>query len=92
MLLIALIWHFPSAGHGQEKGSDEFSPIFLQFLDCLFQVHKQCSHMFEFNSRYILAIADHIYSCRFSTFLFSCDKDRVSLLPCLLASNACSQF
>eukprot|EP01031_Cornospumella_fuschlensis_P031282 gene31282-37809_t len=63
-------------GHGQEKGSDEFSPIFLQFLDCLYQVHRQCCHLFEFNSRYILAIADHIYSCRFSTFLFSCDKDR----------------
>ena len=48
----------------------------MQFLDCVWQVMRQYPHYFEFNSRFILTIADHIYSGRFSTFLFSCDQDR----------------
>lgn len=65
--------------HGQDKATrhdDQCSPIFLQFLECVWQVLKQFPHYFEFNARYLLAIADHIFSGRFSTFLFSCDCDR----------------
>lgn len=69
-------------GHGQERNNgrvdDEMSPIFLQFLDCLQQIHRHCAHAFEFNARYILTVAEHVYSCRFSNFLFNCDCDRDS--------------
>lgn len=32
--------------------------------------------LFEFNSRYLLCIADNIYDCRFGTFLCNCEKER----------------
>eukprot|EP00605_Chrysophyceae_sp_TOSAG23-4_P002564 GSChrysophyteH1.ASY1.ANO1.2829.1 assembled CDS len=66
-------------GHGQDKATrqdDQISPIFLQFLDCVWQLIRQYPHLFEFNSRYILTLADQIYSGRFGTFLFSCDQER----------------
>lgn len=66
-------------GHGEgknEQGGDEgqLSPIFLQFLDCVFQLVNQFPHYFEFNARYLLLLSEHIYSCRFGTLL--CDSER----------------
>lgn len=69
--------------HGQDKSQrqdQEFSPIFIQFLDCLWQILYRFGQYFEFNTKYVLAIADHVYSGRFGTFLFSCEQDRVSFL------------
>jgi len=66
-------------GHAADpvgRDNDNMSPILLQFLDCVWQLLNQYPHYFEFNKRYVLAIAEHIYSCRFSTFLFNCDHDR----------------
>ncbi|KAL3785704.1 hypothetical protein HJC23_008737 [Cyclotella cryptica] len=66
-------------GHGEgknEQGGDEgqLSPIFLQFLDCVFQLINQFPDYFEFNSRYLLLLSEHVYSCRFGTLL--CDSER----------------
>jgi myotubularin-related protein 1/2 len=68
--------------HSQDRTTrqeDQFSPVFLQFLDCVWQILKQNPHYFEFNSRFILTIADSIYSGRFGTFLFSTDQERDGL-------------
>jgi len=72
-------------GHGEGKGgdqngsvssgqSDEISPIFLQFIDCVFQIVNQYPDYFEFNTKYLLLLSEHIYSCRFGTLL--CDTER----------------
>ena len=66
-------------GHGEgknEQGGDEgqLSPIFLQFVDCVFQLVNQFPDYFEFNTRYLLLLSEHIYSCRFGTLL--CDSER----------------
>jgi len=66
-------------GHGEgknEQGGDEgqLSPIFLQFLDCVFQLVNQFPDYFEFNARYLLLLSEHVYSCRFGTLL--CDTER----------------
>lgn len=73
-------------GHGEGKGSDqsgsgsssgssdEISPIFLQFIDCVFQIVNQYPDFFEFNTKYLLLLSEHIYSCRFGTLL--CDTER----------------
>lgn len=66
-------------GHGEgknEQGGDEneLSPIFLQFLDCVFQLVNQFPNYFEFSTRYLLLVSEHIYSCRFGTLL--CDSER----------------
>ena len=66
-------------GHGEgrnEQGGDEgqLAPIFLQFVDCVFQLVNQFPDYFEFGPRYLLLLSEHIYSCRFGTLL--CERER----------------
>jgi rhodanese-related sulfurtransferase len=73
--------------HSQDKATraeDQVSQVMIQFLDCVWQVHRQCVQYFEFNARYILTVADHIYSGRFGTFLFSSDYERVNIVISLV--------
>jgi len=68
-------------GEGKDSGtssglSDEgqVSPIFLQFLDCLYQLVSLLPDKFEFNTHYLLVLSEHVYACRFGTLL--CDTER----------------
>ncbi|GAB1302835.1 Myotubularin [Apodemus speciosus] len=64
-------------GHGDKNHADaDRSPIFLQFIDCVWQMSKQFPTAFEFNERFLITILDHLYSCRFGTFLFNCESAR----------------
>ncbi|XP_027625173.1 myotubularin isoform X3 [Tupaia chinensis] len=64
-------------GHGDKNHADaDRSPIFLQFVDCVWQMSKQFPTAFEFNERFLIMILDHLYSCRFGTFLFNCESAR----------------
>lgn len=55
-------------------GSNERSPVFHQFLDCVYQLLRQHPGKFEFNSRFLKRIFYHYYSCQYGTFL--CDSER----------------
>ena len=57
----------------------ELSPVFTQFLDCVWQMTQQFPTAFQFNERYLLALHDHALSCQFGTFVGNCEKDRVDL-------------
>ena len=50
--------------------------MFLQFIDCVWQVSQQFPNAFEFNEYFLTTILDHLYSCLFGTFLFNCEKER----------------
>ncbi|XP_031564822.1 uncharacterized protein LOC116300167 isoform X2 [Actinia tenebrosa] len=52
---------------------DEHGPVFLQFLDCVWQITQQFPFSFEFNSSLIETIAESAYSCRFGDFLANSD-------------------
>eukprot|EP01091_Cochliopodium_minus_P017371 TRINITY_DN678_c0_g1_i1.p1 TRINITY_DN678_c0_g1~~TRINITY_DN678_c0_g1_i1.p1 ORF type:complete len:652 (-),score=155.56 TRINITY_DN678_c0_g1_i1:85-2040(-) len=54
----------------------ESSPIFLQFLDCVFQFYSQFQSAFEFNELYLITIMNHFYSNRFSNFLGNNERER----------------
>eukprot|EP01119_Soliformovum_irregulare_P024248 TRINITY_DN8649_c0_g1_i1.p1 TRINITY_DN8649_c0_g1~~TRINITY_DN8649_c0_g1_i1.p1 ORF type:complete len:1257 (-),score=381.43 TRINITY_DN8649_c0_g1_i1:14-3784(-) len=61
--------------------SDEFkdkeiSPIFPQFIDCVYQIVRQLPDYFEFNESLLTCIMDHMYSCLYGTFLFNSDQER----------------
>eukprot|EP01017_Pseudomicrothorax_dubius_P037038 TRINITY_DN5378_c0_g1_i5.p1 TRINITY_DN5378_c0_g1~~TRINITY_DN5378_c0_g1_i5.p1 ORF type:complete len:324 (-),score=75.01 TRINITY_DN5378_c0_g1_i5:114-1085(-) len=58
-------------------GDKERAPIFLQFLDAVFQVYQQQPAEFEFNSEFLAAIAYHAYDCRFGTFLTNSEQDKL---------------
>ncbi|KAE8904234.1 hypothetical protein PF005_g15083 [Phytophthora fragariae] len=64
-------------GHGASNNSNEISPVFLQWIDCVWQVLVQSPSAFEFNERYLILILDHLYSCRFGTFLYDSERERV---------------
>lgn len=53
------------------------SPIFQQFLDCVYQLLKQSPSSFEFNERFLRRLVYHVYSCQYGTFLYNSEKERV---------------
>ncbi|GLE11752.1 hypothetical protein PINS_up024391 [Pythium insidiosum] len=57
---------------------DEQSPIFLQFLDCVWQLLRQYPTYFEFNAQFLHVIADALFSAQFGTFLGNCDRERTT--------------
>ncbi|XP_043913100.1 myotubularin-related protein 1 isoform X1 [Protopterus annectens] len=65
-------------GHGNENHADaDRSPIFLQFIDCVWQMTVQFPSAFEFNEIFLVTILDHLYSCLFGTFLCNSEQQRV---------------
>ncbi|ETO13203.1 hypothetical protein RFI_24172, partial [Reticulomyxa filosa] len=57
----------------------EQSPVFIQFLDCLYQLLCQFPTHFEYNDNLLTFIAYHVTSCRFGTFLNNCEAERYYL-------------
>ncbi|XP_065059134.1 myotubularin-related protein 2-like isoform X2 [Rhopilema esculentum] len=65
-------------GLGDKNYSDEQrSPVFLQFIDCVWQVARQFPCAFEFNENFLITILDEQNSCRFGTFLYNAEAIRV---------------
>ena len=62
----------------EDKKDKQKSPIFLQFLDCMYQLLIQYPSFFEFNIQFLVDINYHSYSCIFGTFL--ADSHKVILI------------
>jgi len=60
----------------KSEGESERSPIFLQFLDCIYQLMVQFPTEFEFNADYLLFIAKNYNVNLFGTFLYNNEKER----------------
>ncbi|XP_034612347.1 myotubularin-related protein 11 isoform X3 [Trachemys scripta elegans] len=67
----------------------EESPVFLLFLDCVWQLLQQFPASFEFTETYLVALHDSSYIPFFSTFLFNCqwERDRRNQLEAALSGN-----
>lgn len=65
-------------GHGSgDHGDEQRAPIFVLWLDCVWQLTRQFPGAFEFNGKYLLALADQSYACRCGSFLFNSDRERL---------------
>eukprot|EP01133_Synstelium_polycarpum_P005963 gene5963-6907_t len=59
------------------KDEDERSPIFIQFLECVYQMIGQFPSKFEFNSHFLRTIYTHTYSGKYGNFLYNTEKERI---------------
>ncbi|XP_040122711.1 myotubularin-related protein 6 isoform X1 [Oryx dammah] len=57
----------------------EVSPVFTQFLECVWHLTEQFPQAFEFNEAFLLQIHEHIHSCQFGNFIANCQKEREEL-------------
>ncbi|KAJ9476106.1 Phosphoinositide 3-phosphatase [Pseudozyma hubeiensis] len=67
-----------SAPAGPKKGSNikETSPVFHQFLDCMWQIMRQFPDRFEYNSAYLVELHQTLHECKYGTFLMDCERER----------------
>ena len=66
------------SGHFQNHSSDpkERAPVFIWFLDCLYQLILQFPTAFEFNNNLLVFLSHHVYTWKFGTFLCNSEKER----------------
>ncbi|CAM9104995.1 unnamed protein product, partial [Ectocarpus fasciculatus] len=57
-------------------GSDDRSPVFQQFIECVFQFMSQLPSVFEFNESLLIYILRGIQSGLFGNIYGNCEKDR----------------
>ena len=64
-------------GHGSDKHADaDRSPIFVQFVDCVWQLVQLQPQCFEFDESFLAHILDHVYTCQYGTFLMDSECER----------------
>ena len=64
-------------GHADKNyHSQERSPIFIQALDCVYQILLQHPQAFEFQANLLDYLVGHAYSCKYGTFLFNSERER----------------
>eukprot|EP01130_Rhizamoeba_saxonica_P003711 TRINITY_DN1544_c0_g1_i2.p1 TRINITY_DN1544_c0_g1~~TRINITY_DN1544_c0_g1_i2.p1 ORF type:complete len:694 (+),score=127.27 TRINITY_DN1544_c0_g1_i2:2-2083(+) len=85
ILLIEKEWlsfgHKFSHRHGYFPGNDqEQSPIFLQFLECIWNITLMFPTEFHFNEDFLYVIYWHSYSGLYGTFLCDSEKERYEYL------------
>ena len=55
------------------------SPVFLCFLDCIWQISHVYPTSLEFNEQFLIYLFEHTYASEFGTFLCNNDKERKEL-------------
>ncbi|XP_076683538.1 myotubularin-related protein 10-B isoform X3 [Andrena cerasifolii] len=65
-------------GHIAKRSSEKQSPLFLLYLDCVWQLSQQFPGDFEFTETYLTTLWDAAHVSIFDTFIFNCEKDRVA--------------
>jgi len=72
--------HQYNPSHGSTNLEQEQSPVFLQWIECVYQILKIFPSFFEFNEDLLIFINYHSSSCQFGNFLSNNQKDRVELV------------
>ncbi|KAG5848942.1 hypothetical protein ANANG_G00104820 [Anguilla anguilla] len=72
--------------HLKKSGKEE-CPLFLLFLDCVWQLLNQYPAAFEFTETYLTVLADSMWVPVFSTFLFNCPRQHAEHCRALASSK-----
>ncbi|KAG6556234.1 hypothetical protein Mapa_002175 [Marchantia paleacea] len=65
------------AVHSPGGITSNYSPVFLQWADCVSQLLRLYPRAFEFSSAFLVEFFDSVLSCRFGNFLCNSEKERV---------------
>merc|ERR1719334_1476479 len=55
---------------------DERSPVFVQWLECVYQIYRKFPGAFEFTEWFLLEIAKCYHSGEFGDFFYNSDRER----------------
>jgi Leucine-rich repeat (LRR) protein/serine/threonine protein kinase len=66
--------------HGRHT-DDEQSPAFQMFFECVWIMMQQYPIHFQFTEDLLVFILDCLYSCKYGTFLPSCERERDAFRP-----------
>ncbi|EPS72804.1 hypothetical protein M569_01952, partial [Genlisea aurea] len=67
----------PQTSQPTSHAQSNYSPIFLQWLDCVAQILRIYPFAFEFSSVFLVDLLDCVLSCRFGNFFCNSEKERV---------------
>ncbi|OMO95465.1 Myotubularin-related protein [Corchorus capsularis] len=67
---------FTAQPSNSSHGQNNYSPIFLQWVDCVSQLLRMYPFAFEFSSSFLVDFLDCVLSCRFGNFLCNSEKER----------------
>jgi len=62
-------------GHISRGTSKEEAPIFLQFMDCVYQLILQYPTRFQFNTKFLVYIIEQMYTCNYGTFILNSEEE-----------------
>lgn len=66
-------------GHAvDDPRSEERSPVFVQWMETVWQIQQQFPYAFEFNEDLLVFLCDHIHSGLFGNFLGNYEQQRVN--------------
>ncbi|XP_068176065.1 myotubularin-related protein 10 isoform X2 [Antennarius striatus] len=74
-----------------KKSDNKESPLFMLFLDCVWQMMNQYPAAFEITEFYLTALSDSMWIPLFSTFLFNSPKQRAQHLMDFAKNKAIPQ-
>jgi hypothetical protein len=55
------------------------APIFLQFVDAVWQLMQQFPDAFEFSPVFLIKLMHHLYSCQHGNFICNSEAERAAL-------------
>ncbi|ELP89583.1 myotubularin, putative [Entamoeba invadens IP1] len=64
------------SGVGAHCPHGQYSPVFHQFIECVFILLTNYPTMFQFNEEFLLEIDDAVFCANYGTFLFDCSMER----------------
>lgn len=63
-------------GPGQQE-LEEQSPVFIQWIDSVWQIWRQVPWAFEFNEAVLVALYENVFAGLYGNFLYNCERERM---------------
>ena len=69
-------------GQSTHRETKEYCPVFLQWIDCVYQIARKFPTAFDFNSHFLIALVDHLYATDTATFSYDTEREATQNFTC----------